>query len=233
MSRIFLDTMSSFPTPRAKTHFPLAARGDFGDRARMTWWRDIAQYGLPQRAKLALVVASIAIAAMAMRAESERPMDGVVMDFEDDAQLERLVWQCPIAMETTAPISGRGRRALLVHLKPGLYPGVEIHDPPGDWRDGDALEFTVAAPAAEGDTLHLRIDDADSREDYDRRYEGRIRLAGGPQLVRIPLSEIAAAPAKDPLDLSRITKIVIYLYRSDRDVDMTIDDIRLVRLFPD
>lgn len=194
----------------------------------MAFWRDILDYGLPQRAKLALVIFAIAIGAMAMRAESERPMAGVVMDFEDDAQLERLVWQCPIAMETAAAISGRGRRALLVHLKPGLYPGVEIHDPPGDWRDGDALEFTVAAPAAAGEMLHLRIDDADSREDYDRRYEGRIRLAGEPQRVRIPLGEIAAAPAKDPLDLSRITKVVIYLYRLDRDVEMTIDDIRLV-----
>ncbi len=194
----------------------------------MAFWRDFLDYGLPQRAKLALVIAAIAIGAMAMRAESERPMAGVVTDFEDDAQLERLVWQCQIAMETTAAISGRGRRALLVHLTPGLYPGVEIHDPPGDWRDGDALEFTVAAPSAAGEMLHLRIDDADSREDYDRRYEGRIRLAGEPQLVRIPLAEIAAAPAKDPLDLSRITKIVIYLYRLDRDVEMTIDDIRLV-----
>ncbi|MCC6159823.1 MAG: hypothetical protein IT350_17355 [Deltaproteobacteria bacterium] len=195
----------------------------------MSFWNDVAQYGLPQRAKLAIVVAAIAIGAMAMRAESERPISGMVMDFEDDAQLERLVWQCPIAMETTDAISGRGRRALLVHLKPGLYPGVEIHDPPGDWRDGDALEFTVAAPDAAGAMLHVRIDDADSREDYDRRYEGRIRLQGPAQRVRIPLDEIAAAPTKDPLDLSRITKIVIYLYRLDRDVDMTIDDIRLVK----
>jgi hypothetical protein len=178
------------------------------------------------------VVLAAAVLILAVGAYSQkrgRPDHGVILDFENDSDSERLAWRCPVRMEYTPGLAPGSARSLTAYLKPGLYPGVEIFDPPSDWRGYANLEWTIRAPEAAGEMLHVRIDDARSGTDYDDRYEGRFPLSGGIDHIKIPVADIRRGPPNGPLDLGRVTKVVIYLYNQERDVAMTLDDIRLTR----
>ncbi|MCZ7584335.1 MAG: hypothetical protein M5R36_13905 [Deltaproteobacteria bacterium] len=166
---------------------------------------------------------------MTMVTACGKPPGGVIMDFEDEADLDRLLWKCHATFERTEAISGHGRYALTAKLFPEeLYPGVEFFDPPRDWRGYRAFAFTVYAPDAAGETLHIRIDDNPDDRDFEGRYQGYVKLTGAVQHVEIPLDEIRNQPPQGPLSLGTIRKLVIYLYNQDKPRTLVLDDLRLV-----
>jgi hypothetical protein len=158
-----------------------------------------------------------------------QPEEGWILNFEDEEQLAHLIWACPTDMERTPSISGAGKYALKAHLLPGVYPGVEIWKMPRNWTGYDALEFYVNAPEAAGETLHIRIDDRETNEEFESRYQGYRKLEGGSQRIVIPIDEIRNGPAGRKLDMRRIHRMVVYLYNQERRVTLTIDDFRLIR----
>jgi hypothetical protein len=172
---------------------------------------------------------ALALAFLFVLSGCDRPKDGRILDFEDETQLDNLIWKCPVNMERTPAISGQGHFALTAYLLPGLYPGVEMHSFPGDWSGYKTLEFYLNAPEAAGETLHIRIDDKKSNEDFDSRYQGYRKIESGVRRVEIPLSEIQNGPKGRKLNLRRIHRIVIYLYKQDKRVMFTLDDLKLTK----
>ncbi|MBZ0271466.1 hypothetical protein K8I61_05480 [bacterium] len=184
-----------------------------------------ARRGAAWRAFAVIAAATLALGLASCR---RFPQNGELIDFESEDDLNRVLWTCPMAMERTPAIADRGRFALTAHLPADLYPGVEIFDLPEIWSDYGALEFTIRAPEAAGDTLHIRIDDDRTDEDFGSRYQGYRKLTGETQTIRIPMDEIRNGPRERTLDLSRIERIIVYLYRRDAPATMTLDDFRLV-----
>ncbi len=155
------------------------------------------------------------------------PHDGVIIDFESAKDMDRVKWKCHDRFERVPAISGSGTHALLADLAAGLYPGIEIFHLPRNWNGYTRFEFTVSTPDAAGEPLHVRIDDRDVADAYTERYEGQLRLPGGAQTISIPIEEIRTGPAKRPLDLRRIRRIILYLYNRNVRSTLTIDDVHL------
>ena len=156
-----------------------------------------------------------------------RPSGAVIIDFENETEMDRLVWKCHDAFELTKGISGEGHHALLADLEPAKYPGVQIFDVPRNWEGFSTFEFYFSAPSSVGQKLHIRIDDSDIADDYHARYQGQILIGKGVQKVSIPLETIRTQPAKRHLNLRTIERIVIYLYNQKTRSTLTLDDLRL------
>ncbi len=177
-------------------------------------------------AVLAALLVALAAAGLFHRYGGE-PDGGWIISFESDEDMRRLDWKCHTAFERAGGISGQGNYALHMDLAPGDYPGVEIFDVPRNWHGYQTFEFYFQAPAAAGQTLHIRIDDQEIADDFDERYQGQVKIAGDAQKVVIPVEEIRNQPAKGPLNMRTVKRIVIYLHNQKGRSRLILDDLRL------
>ena len=157
----------------------------------------------------------------------DSPAVRVLLDFEEDRELDRVWWSCPDLFSLTTEHASSGERSLRCDLGPGDYPGVRFRDLDKDWSGYDHLAFTIRQGGADTLTLVVRIDDARSGEDFDNRYNGRFPLPPGTSEIRVPLDEVRVAPETRGLDLSRVERLVLFLYRPGRPPVLWIDHVRL------
>jgi len=182
------------------------------------------------RAAAALLPALLAAAALAAGCGFlDRPAVRVLFDFEKESDLDHVWWSCPDLYSLTTEHASSGERALRCDLGTGDYPGVRFRDLHSDWTGYDRLAFTIRQGSADTLTLVVRIDDADSGEDFHNRYNGRFPLPPGASEILVPLEEVRRAPKDRQLDLSRVERLVLFLYRPGRPPVLWIDHLRLER----
>ena len=96
---------------------------------------------------------------------------------------------------------------------------------------GEPPERLHRAPAhADRRVLERRDKQAeDCRHDgeHSDRYERPVEITSGWQEIRIPLSEVAAAPQTRRMDLSRIKKLQFFAVRPPQRRTLHFDDLRL------
>jgi hypothetical protein len=97
------------------------------------------------------------------------------------------------------------------HWQAGEYPGLVLEELPADWRGYQTLAITVRNPGPAPESLTVRIHDLAHDQRYDDRFNRTFLLAAAStEIIRIPLSEIAAAPAGRPLDLASVAGLVMF-----------------------
>ncbi|MCB9490344.1 MAG: hypothetical protein H6684_16550 [Deltaproteobacteria bacterium] len=175
------------------------------------------------------LIAILAVSAFAVVNCSDSPPGGVLVDFEHDEDLDKMLWRCPVLFELTEGIAPGSEHALRAKLQPAEYPGVEFEGLPRDWSGYDALEFTLQADDVAGETLHIRIDDKPQIEEFENRYQGYRKIAPGVQTIRIPLAEIKEGPRHRAMNMSEIFRVIFYLHDQKQPFEMRLDDVRLVR----
>lgn len=101
------------------------------------------------------------------------------------------------------------KNALAVRpLKGGFYPGVVYRNWELPWTGYSAIELDIYSPVSQ--PLQIRIDDDKDCIEYGSRFNKRLDLRAGRQLVEIPLSEIEHAPKDRLLDLTRIKRVMLF-----------------------
>lgn len=152
----------------------------------------------------------------------------VLSDFE--TRLEHLRWsKGHVSTET----SRTGSRALRVDLEPGRrWPGTALRRGLGAWSGYEALEFSIHNPEPEPLRLTVSVRDREHGRRgsaYRDRFNRRFDIATGWHDLRIPVAEIAAAPAERTLDVDDIEMVLFFTAAVDAPRTFHLDAVRLTR----
>lgn len=120
-----------------------------------------------------------------------------------------------------------GIHSLAVTLRPGAFPSVIMVWPPHDWRAYDALALDIKLGGTQPLELLLKVEDLTRGSRAEARSLTPIRLQPGPNAVRIPVDDIAAAPVAGRLDMARIAGFALVAPRLAVERRFWVDRVRL------
>jgi hypothetical protein len=115
-----------------------------------------------------------------------------------------------------------------VTLQKSEYPGICFTDFYSDWSSMDTLKMSIYNPADTTIFLNLRINDINHNNDFYDRYNSRFTIHPGENTCSIPISEIKTSPAGREMDLSKITKFILFGEMQDSGISFLLDSIYLV-----
>lgn len=155
------------------------------------------------------------------------PYAGSLFDFESDAEMERLNWECHKWFERSSHNATSGEYSLKVFLPPGQYPGINFQEINPDWSKYQIFKMDVFSPSNEKIIFHIRIDDKKSGWEYATRYDKNFELRQGMNQISIPTNSIKANIYSRLLDLKNIKRFQIFIPNSQKKTELYIDNIRL------
>jgi len=159
---------------------------------------------------------------------SERPAERVLFDFETDADLDRMHWQCFTLFSLSEAHATHGERSLKMSLFPSQWPGWSGKLYGNDWRGYGALAFDVYNPQEAPVSVTVRIDDRKDYPDYGERFNRRLVLAPGENRVVIGFDELVTSEGHRPLDLKRIYRLLLFMASPVEVQELYLDHVRLV-----
>ncbi|MGD9597503.1 MAG: hypothetical protein AB7G76_03925 [Steroidobacteraceae bacterium] len=125
----------------------------------------------------------------------------------------------------------RASHALRFTATGNSYAGIALREPPPDWRGYDRLVVAVSNPGAHPLSFNVRIDDLPRDTEYEDRFNRERTLPAGASLHwAIPLGEIARGPRGRLLDLSHITRVVVFLSPGSQGASFDLGGITLERV---
>ena len=151
----------------------------------------------------------------------------VLNDFETDADLDRIHWQCRALFSLSSEYVTSGRQSLKMELFPAAYPGLALKINEGDWRRFESIVFDIYNPQDETLEITVRIDDRPDYPDYGDRYNDRYALLPGGNHIRIPISSLRTSGSGRPLNLKTIKRFLFFLVDTQKIYTFYVDDIRL------
>lgn len=128
-------------------------------------------------------------------------------------------------------LARHGRACLRVPLNTQRYTGTTMRRSLGDWRGYSALGLSIYNP--DPDPLQITVSIRDREHDkqggaYKDRFNRIFTLNQGWTDLRIPVVEIAAAPADRTLDLSRLTAVAVFAVSLPEPRTIFLDHVRLI-----
>ncbi|HSW63725.1 MAG TPA: hypothetical protein VLH56_10520 [Dissulfurispiraceae bacterium] len=158
---------------------------------------------------------------------NNQPKEVFLADFESDAGLDKLQWSCRTLYSVSNEHATRGTKSLRMDLYPSDYPGLSFAPEVKDWRRYRALSFDVFVPADDVESINVRIDDASRRTHARDQYNEQFGVRQGANTIVIPLSALVSSNDGSPLDLSRISRVIIFLISPKMKTTLYIDAVRL------
>lgn len=152
---------------------------------------------------------------------------GKLFDFESEAELDYLNWQCHKWFELSRDHATSGEYSLKVTLPVGQYPGINFLEIEKDWSSYRRLKMDVINQETELFKFHIRIDDKKSGWEYADRYDVNFIINHGVNNISIPLDTLKANIAPRSLDLHNIKHLMFFIPGNDRKRTFYIDNIRL------
>jgi hypothetical protein len=93
----------------------------------------------------------------------------------------------------------------------GRWPGLLLEDVWPDWRAYSTLVIDLSNTANQALWILVRIDDRRPDPHYRDRYNQQFELAPlSRRVIRIPVTEIEAAPTGSKMDLAHIQRIMLF-----------------------
>lgn len=130
----------------------------------------------------------------------------------------------------TMPKPWANESALRVDFLPGKWQGIELREPPSDWREFDELKVDLVNPTSETLRVVVRVDDEQHNWKYADRYNGHFDIAPSSRVaLRIPIDEIRTAPKTRELDLSKVARVVVFRRRDSQAPSMYVSRMELAR----
>jgi hypothetical protein len=188
------------------------------------------------RVRLALAATLVALAAFAfmpwLRAASAyRQRDAafpVVVGFEPGWQDMFLTANsATIALVQSEPQAGTPEPTARLILEPGRYPGFSVDELFPDWRGYDRLVVGIQVAGPAPVELMLRIHDGRHSGEERDRFNRRLRLQPGWQVIAIPLRDVAAAPDGRRLDLADVRGVSIFAPALTARAELRLTPLRL------
>ena len=158
----------------------------------------------------------------------------ILNDFEDQADLTRIVWRCRTTFSLSDRYRTHGKSGLLLTMYPDPYPGMSLKLTPEerDWRGYRYLALEVINPGATPVALCYRIDDQ-ANPDYQERVNGVFRLAPGVNHLRLELAALRTSGSRRPLLWRRVDKVLFFVVSPPAKVELGVDYLRLERFTVD
>jgi len=154
----------------------------------------------------------------------------VLASFESDAEIARWEFIDVNAARNEHPFIS-GRYALKVEYLPAVYPSISLVHLKSDWRGYEQLSLSIYSINRQDIPFEIKVHDkyhTRNRGGYNDRFNKNITLKQGWNLIKIPISEIAAAPKGRFMDMSEINKISLFTHKLLKPTTLYIDDIRLM-----
>lgn len=152
---------------------------------------------------------------------------GKLFDFESEAELDVLNWECHKWFELSRDHATSGKYSLKVTLPVGQYPGINFLEIEKDWSAYRQFKMDVTNQEAEPFKFHIRIDDKKSGWEYADRFDRNFTISYGVNSISIPLDTLKANIALRSLDLHNIKHLMFFIPGNDRKRTFYIDNIRL------
>jgi len=98
----------------------------------------------------------------------------------------------------------------LVQFNHGKYPGVSVIETEPDWSGYKKLVLRIISMEAHNVHLVLRIQDMDHNQDYADRFNKKLLVMPGLNVLEIALSEIQHGPVNRQLDLKNVAGLILF-----------------------
>jgi hypothetical protein len=95
-----------------------------------------------------------------------------------------------------------------------------------DWTGYSSVSFLIAARDPGRNRVTIRIHDRQHNNRYEDRFNRELEIDETPRRVRIPLDEVAHAPAGRQLDLAHIEQVIVFVIAPESGAFL-FDDFRL------
>jgi len=152
----------------------------------------------------------------------------VLSDFETPFEIGR--WSGNAKLSIDNDIHFHGGSSLKVFLKTSNYSGAGLRYFPGNWSNYKYLHLNIFNPSNEPLKITCRIHDRRHTEGiqvYNDRFNRSQVLLKGWNQIAIPLDQVENAPKTRKLDLRKVQKMAVYVYRLPQPRVIYIDDVRL------
>jgi len=156
-----------------------------------------------------------------------KPRELVLLDFESDAVLDRVHWDCHTLMSLSDRHVTHGKSSLRLELYPSPYPGLAPKLTDRDWRGYEELILDVFSVGEEEVHLTVRIDDRDRTPEYKDRYNKRFVLKTGMNQIKIPLTTLVTSGTHRKLELDGIRKLLLFTVNPKQKTVLYVDYVRL------
>lgn len=153
----------------------------------------------------------------------------MLFDFETDAELEQLHWQCHTLFSLSDAHVSHGAKSLKVELFSSEYPGLVLNLPVKNWQGYRELSVDVFNDSGKPVRLGVRIDDRKDFPDHGDRYNAGSILKKEKNHIAIPLETLVTAESHRRLNLAQIHRLYIFMYKPNEKVTLYFDAIKLVR----
>ncbi len=118
-------------------------------------------------------------------------------------------------------------RVARITFEPAEYSGWGIEGPFPDWSSYHALVFEVYSELSEPVGMTLRIHDRSHNQEYRDRYNREFTIRPGVNQIRVPVGQIAGAPAGRRMDLADIHAVGMFVVRPEGSFVLYFDGFRL------
>ena len=152
----------------------------------------------------------------------------VLSDFETPFEINR--WSGKANLSIDNEVHFHGRSSLKVALKTSNYSGAGLRYFPRNWSNYKYLHLHVFNPTDDSLKIKCRIHDrrhAEGNQAYGDRFNKSYVLEQGWNRIVIPLEQVENAPKTRKLDLKRVQKLSVYVYRLSHPRVIYIDKVSL------
>ena len=161
--------------------------------------------------------------------QNEIPQEKILLDFETDAELDRIHWRCHALMSLSKEHVTHGKSCLKLEVFPSKYPGMNPELKGCDWREYRAFCFDIFNPREEAIPLVVWIDDGSKNREFGDRLNEVFNVKKGATTITIPLGNLLTSGTKRQMNLGRICQFGIYMMNPEEKTELHVDYIRLVR----
>jgi hypothetical protein len=177
---------------------------------------------------LRVIIFTIALSIVSAGCSGPKEGEELVLnDFETDADLDRVHWQCRTLFSLSSEHVTSGEHSLKMELFPADYPGLSLKLDEHDWSRFGSVVFDIFNPQDETLEITVRIDDRPDYPDYADRHNGRHALLPGGNHIRIPMSSLRTSGSGRPLNLKTIKRFLFFLVDTQKIYTFYVDKIRL------
>lgn len=152
----------------------------------------------------------------------------VLSDFESEADLDRVKWQCHTLFSLSEENHTHGNRSLRIELYPSAYPGMTFDLPVHNWSSYKFLSLDIYNPREEVISLAMRIDDRKKSPEFNDRYNQSFPLKPGMNHLRIPLSTLVTSGTRRVLNLKNICRCMLFMVQPGKKYILYLDYVHLL-----
>ncbi len=148
-----------------------------------------------------------------------------------ETTLEASRWSGSAKRDISHDHSFAGKSSLQIELTTQRYSGIGLKEFPENWGGYSAVSLQVFNPDQAPLQLHFRIHDQFHRHNdnaYTDRFNASFKLKPGWNHLRVSLDDVANAPKKRSLDLTRIAGMGVFVGKIDQPRTIYLDDVKLL-----